>query len=402
MPVFRTLLVMLAGLVLSPADELSGRVMCGYQGWFRCEGEGSGRGWHHYAVDGRFEPGHSHIEMWPDMREYGADERHATSFRHADGTVAEVFSSTHPATVRRHFRWMREYGIDGVFLQRFATQTLNPTARAGQDRVLANCRAAAAAENRKWVLMYDLSGMKTANFPKLIDDWKRLHTDGPMKGPDPAYLPFRGKPLVALWGIGFNDRPANLIEWEKLIRFFRDAGHSVMLGVPCYWRTLERDSIRDPKLHELIAMADIVSPWAVGRFGTPEQAAKRADSWLKPDLEWCTKRGIRYLPVAFPGFSWHNLQKSRGRDEQPDAIPRLGGRFLWSQAEAVRNAGLDSIYIAMFDEMDEGTAIFKTTQDPPAGASPFLAEPGLESDHYLRVTGSIGRLLRGEKPTWKP
>ncbi len=398
----RALFILLAGLAISPADELTGRVMCGYQGWFRCPDDGAGRGWHHYAVNGKFEPGHSHIEMWPDMSEYGPDERHATPFRHADGSVAEVFSSTHPETVRRHFRWMREYGIDGVFLQRFASETLHQGSRAAQDRVLANCRAAAAAEQRKWVLMYDLSGLAAADFPKLIGDWKRLHKDGPMREPDPACLRFRGKPLVALWGIGFNDRPAALTEWESLIRFFREAGHAVMLGVPCHWRTLDRDAINDPGLHRIIAMADIISPWAVGRFGAPEQAAARADSLLKPDLAWCGERGIRYLPVAFPGFSWHNLQKSRGRDEKPDAIPRLGGRFLWSQAEAVRKAGLDSIYIAMFDEMDEATAIFKTTRNPPVGASPFLSEPGIAPDHYLRVAGAIGQLLRGEQPGWRP
>jgi hypothetical protein len=56
------------------------------------------------------------------------------------------------------------------------------------------------------------------------------------------------------------------------------------------------------------------------------------------------------------------------------------------------------IYVAMFDELDEGTAIFKTNNRPPVGESRFLAEPELPSDHYLWLTGTLGKLLRGEIP----
>jgi sugar phosphate isomerase/epimerase len=372
---------------------LDGKIWCGYQGWFRCGEDGSNNGWHHYAVNGKFEPGYSAIEMWPDMSELGPDERHPTAFRHADGSVAEVFSSVHPDTTRRHFRWMRENGIDGVFLQRFASSTRDPNVRDAMDQVLANVRDSAKAEGRKWALMYDLTGLSAPDFSRLMDDWRHVNV-----GTDTAYLHHRRKPLVALWGLGFNDRPPALPEWEKLIRFFKDQGFSVMLGVPCYWRTLERDTIHDAKLHELIAMADIVSPWTVGRFGTPEDAAARRKALLEPDLAWCRERGVDYFPVIFPGFSWQNLEKSRGREAKFEAIPRLGGKFLWSQAIAARQAKARSLYVAMFDEMDEGTAIFKTSVNPPVGASRFLAEPGLKSDHYLWLTGEIGKMLRGEIP----
>jgi hypothetical protein len=244
--------------------------------------------------------------------------------------------------------------------------------------------------------MYDLSGLKPEHFGGVNEDRLRLRNEGPMKGADPAYLTYRGKPLIALWGLGFNDRPAALKEWETLVRQCRDDGFAVMLGVPCYWRTLDRDAIADPKLHEIIALADIVSPWAVGRFGTPQDAAARVDKLLKPDLAWCRERGLDYLPVAFPGFSWQNLQKSRGVEAKFDQIPRLGGKFLWSQAVAAKQAGAKALYVAMFDELDEGTAIFKTSQNPPVGASRFLSEPDVKSDHYLWLTGEIGKMLRGE------
>jgi hypothetical protein len=54
------------------------------------------------------------------------------------------------------------------------------------------------------------------------------------------------------------------------------------------------------------------------------------------------------------------------------------------------------IYQAMFDEVNEGTAIFKCTNDPPVGDSRFLTLDGLPSDHYLWLTGMGGKLVRGE------
>jgi hypothetical protein len=385
-------------------STLTGKVVCGYQAWFRCEGDGANNGWHHYAAGGKFEPGRSHIEMWPDMTELGPDERFATAFRHADGTTAEVFSSVKPATIQRHFRWMREHGIDGVFLQRFATSTREPRFRKPMDEIITHCRAAAKEAGRGWSLMYDLTGLKAGQSTVVIEDWKRLVNDKRMArdGSDAAYFRHRGKPLVALWGLGFKENPLTIEEWSTLITFLREdkefGGCAVMVGVPYWWRTLNRDCIADPKLHELLAKVEIVSPWAVGRLGTPQDAAKREEMVLKPDIGWCRERGVDYLPVIFPGFSWQNLEKSRGREAKLDQIPRLGGKFFWSQALAAKRAGAGMAYVAMFDEMDEATAIFKTTNQPPVGESKFLADPSLPSDYYLWLTGQIGGLFRGELP----
>jgi hypothetical protein len=43
----------------------------------------------------------------------------APGFSHPDGSQAYRFSSDNPAVVQKHFEWMRDYGIDGAWLQQF-------------------------------------------------------------------------------------------------------------------------------------------------------------------------------------------------------------------------------------------------------------------------------------------
>ena len=60
------------------------------------------------------------------------------------------------------------------------------------------------------------------------------------------------------------------------------------------------------------------------------------------------------------------------------------------------------LYIAMFDEIDEGTAIFKCTDTPPVTKiSQFIGMDGKPSDHYLWLTGKATQMLRKEIPLTK-
>jgi hypothetical protein len=216
---------------------------------------------------------------------------------------------------------------------------------------------------------------------------------------DRAYLRHNGKPVVAVWGIGFNDaRVYSLAECDRLVEFLKNdpayGGNTVLVGIPTGWRTLDRDSIPDEALHSTLLKADILSPWTVGRYANPDAAARHATERWQPDIAWCREHGKEYLPVVFPGFSWHNMRPNSPHNQ----IPRLGGEFLWRQYVEAKNAGATMIYQAMFDELDEGTAIFKCSNDPPIGPSQFVAEPPLPSDHYLWLCGMGGKLLRGEIP----
>lgn len=377
---------------------LHGKVMCGYQGWFNAEGDGAERAWTHWSKARTFGDGTATIDLWPDMSELAPEERFATGFKHADGRTAEVFSSYKQATVLRHFQWMREYGIDGAFVQRFAAGLKNPRAQRQNNVVLAHCREGANLNGRAYAVMYDLSGLGAGKIDEVIEDWRALRSRMKITD-DPAYLRHRGKPVVAVWGIGFNDNRAyTLAECRKLVEFLKtdaEAGQcTVMLGVPTYWREMKNDALNDPALHEILKLADILSPWMVGRVRNPKDVARHAEKVLTPDLAWCAANKLDYLPVVFPGFSWKNL-----KNDTASSIPRLGGKFLWSQCVAAKRAGANMLYVAMFDEVDEGTAIFKCTNDVPVGtASQFQNMEGLPSDFYLKLTGSAAKLLRGEIP----
>jgi hypothetical protein len=379
-------------------STMTGKVLCGYQGWFAADGDGLGRGFYHWSGGRGFEPGACKIDLWPDVSELDPDERYATAFKHADGRAAEVFSAFNRKTVVRHFQWMRDYGIDGVFVQRFITETLSPVGLRQWNTVLGHCRAGANENGRTYAVMYDLSGLGANQIDRVMDDW-RLLVDRMKITSDAAYLHHRGKPVVAVWGFGFNDgRRYTLDEGLRLVRFLKDdptyGGNTVMLGVPTYWREMKWDTVKDAKLHELIASADVISPWTVGRYSDPAGAEKYARETMAQDMAWCRERNVEYLPVVFPGFSWHNMKP----DAPLNQIPRTGGRFLWKQYAEAKRAGATMVYQAMFDEVDEGTAIFKCTNDVPVGESKFVTYEGLPSDHYLKLVGAATRMIRDETP----
>lgn len=374
-----------------------GLIMAGYQGWFDAPKNGA-----MYPDENKIR-----IDMWPDVSEY--EVTYPTGLKLADGSTARFFSSRDKSTIDLHFRWMQQYGLDGVFVQRFFT-----AARPGDERntVLKNAIEAASKYERAVAVMYDLSGLKAKeeDCSRLMEDWKYLVDSLKVTNQKGAktYLHHQGKPLVAIWGIGFPDRPYNIrnIGLERFIDFLKNdpvyGGCSVMVGVPTFWRQLNADCIPDPYLHEIIKSVDIVLPWMVQRF-TPllHNDMDRYRDVILGDLQWCKEAGIDYVPCVTPGFSWHNLSRYEFPDDiKPvGSIPRQRGRFYWQQLATAINAGAGMIYVAMFDEVNEGTAIFKVSNEPPVSKTASFADnDGQPSDHYLWLTGEASKILKREKP----
>lgn len=365
-------------------------VMAGYQGWFNTPEDGAGLGWKHFEKEKEFKPGKCTIDLWPDVSEY--EKTYETAFKLPDETPAKVFSSYDASTTDLHFKWMKQYGIDGVFMQRFVVSIRNQKGKDNYNKILNNAVLSAEKYDRAICLMYDLSGMEAGEEDILIRDWKELCEKYKLVSRNNNhYVYHHGKPLVAVWGIGFNDRRKYGYEQvKKIIDFLKSEGCSILVGVPTYWRTLTIDAVSDTRLLELVKQADIVHPWLVGRFDNNTYEPYRKS--IEEDIKWCKANGKDYMPVLFPGFSWHNMKK----DAPQNMIPRLGGRFFWKQVKGAVDAGAESLYLAMFDEIDEGTAFFKCTNTPPVGESSFITYEGEAPDHYLWLAGEAAKYLRGE------
>jgi hypothetical protein len=382
-----------------------GLVMTGYQGWFRAAGDGSSAKGYAYGNENR-----SGVDAWPDVSEY--EKTYETPLKLADGKPAKFFSSVDKSTTDLHFKWMQQYGVDGVFMQRFFDDVKNENRKKESSAILKNALEAASKYKRAIAVMYDLSGLpgNGEDCSAIINDWKYLVDQLKVTNQDgeKTYLHHRGKPVVVIWGVGFPDRPYNIrnIGLERLINFLKNdpvyGNCTVMLGVPTAWRELNADCLQDNYLHELIRMADMILPWTVQRFSPLlHNDMDRYRDLMIEDMKWCRQNNIDYVPCVYPGFSWHNLSVHAFPDDVKPvgSIPRQGGRFYWQLISTAIKAGGKMLYVAMFDEVNEGTAIFKCTDDVPVGKNvEFLKMGGTPSDQYLWLTGQAGKTLRGEVP----
>jgi hypothetical protein len=254
-------------------------------------------------------------------------------------------------------------------------------------------RAGAEAYGRVFAIEYDISGQPTNTLVSaLTNDWNYLVNTMQITS-SPFYLKHHGKPVVEVWGFGFTDRPGSPQQAQQVINFFKSAGCTIVGGVPTYWRTLNNDSQTNAAWSTVYHSFDVINPWAVGRYGDLAGADSFRANLIVPDLTDVTNAGKEYMPVIFPGFSWHNLNSG-----PLNQIPRNGGSFYWRQAYNAVRSGCTMIFGAMFDEVDEVAPT--ANQVPAQGTWMTLDIDGttLPSDWYLRLANEAGKMLRGETP----
>jgi hypothetical protein len=369
-------------------NSLRHKVMVGYQGWFRTPNDLADEAWIHWCRNGVMIPENFTIDMWPPLDGFYPNERfRAGQVMTQGGQPAFLFSSTTPETVRRHFRWMRQYGIDGAFLQRFATRG-SSGAYGHQEWVLQNVREAANLEGRIWAIAYDVSALTDSEaYEVLTTDWKWL-VDTVKVVDDSRYALEGGKPVVFIWGLPFPDRGISLATADAIVDFFKSdptyGGNYVVGGWPWWWRTINDWYGHFQKYHGALA-------WM-----PQDQAGYQAD------LDLLRSWGIDDFPHVWPGFSWANLQRLTGNAQ---FTPRSGGSFFWQKIRQALGVGAERLYVGMFDEYDEGTAVMPMSDDPPSPPPSwgrFITNEGRPADWWMLLTGQAREMLLGRRPTSSP
>jgi hypothetical protein len=306
-------------------------------------------------------------------------------------------------------QWMQQNNIDGLMLQRFVSELSSPNMVTERNQVTKNVMAGANATGRTFDVMYDITGQNAATLVSTIEnDWtSQVNTVG-VTG-NTHYLHQNGKPVVVLWGFGFSDRPGTPADLTTLLDFFHNNPNpaldaTVMGGVNNDWRT-------NATWASTLSNFDIISPWTVGRYKMSSATdTTSVNNWINnntvPDLTYAKQNGILYLPVIWPGYSFHNQNNALAFNQDP----RYGGNFLWQQAYdtllAEKNAGEPQMmYGAMFDEMNEGTAFFKQATSSSGWPSNLTMVPlnsdgytQIPSDWYLQVGGQIDKMTNGSIP----
>jgi len=405
----------------SDPTTINNKIMCGYQGWHRYNGDGANQGWYHWTNDGNAPSMTStngtitnnlHTDLWPDTTELAASEKSLlTDWTDINFNQTYAYSDYNPATVNRHFLWMQQYGIDGAWVQRFCSDCPGGSTYSSNYgpmmTVLSNVEAAAANNGRVWAIDYDGTGNSwtSAQLVTLIEnDWTNLVNLG-VTGKT-GYLHCKGEPVVNIWPF-FSDSSHVLAPSDavSLVQWFHTPGK--------YQAYVVAGTIENPDWTgtqawlPAIESCDSVQAWNVGNGYKDSNGVLHAavSNWPN-DLATAKAAGLNWIPVVYPGFSWNHMNNYPFTGSSSSTWPRRGGQFLWEQIQELKALGVTQAFVAMFDEVDEGTAVYKCTNTPPcfynsssvSGQTPFVTYDGLPTDWFLQEINVAGQLLRSTNP----
>ena len=197
-------------------DNLQGKIVFGYQGWFQTNL--CAQGWRHWAGDTQPNADSVTFDLWPAIDEFPVESLSDDTDLH-DKTTGETLKLYDAAKVTDvHFGWMQSYGIHGVALQRFLTDDLTR-----MDEVMMAVKASAEKYQRAFFIEYDISGVNPDTWvDDLLSDWQHVNDMGVVVSP--MYQKNEGKPVVKVYNshlhLSPNSNPnpkLRFMEWGLLL-----------------------------------------------------------------------------------------------------------------------------------------------------------------------------------------
>jgi hypothetical protein len=376
----------------SAISEFKNKSFAGYQIWHKAGPTAAD--WNHWSY-GVVPAAGFHINedvaSFPNLAEYPNTDTYATNFASlGNGNATRLYNDADANIINRQMNWCQTAGLDGVAIQRFVGAPLGKSVTITTQSHLSNVKTACEATGRLFYICYDLNGTDADILTRLQTDWVFEIEQIRALTSSPNYATVSGKPVVELWGVGYN--MATSAQCASLISFFQSRGCYVIGGVPDAWRTAPGAGFA-PVFKSLNA----VSPWTIGIYNTIAGANNYLTNNLTPDKNYCATNGMDYLPVVFAGAAnWVNSDYTLSQTD------RVGGKFLWQQVYNAKNAGLTSVYLAMLDEFEESTNLINGAVDyfdiPTDQYFETFAKDGVwtSPDYYLRLAAKAAQMLRGD------
>lgn len=355
------------------ATTLKGAVMVGYQGWFQCPNDLADQGWVHWASPDLYIPQNFATDMWPYMAAYPQSAQcRADALSLQSGQPAYVFSDANLPIVEQQFAWMQQYNIDGVFLQRNWGANSWQSPQSLQPWALANVRRAAADHGRTWAIEFAVSGLTDANVVQTVEaDWKWLVSSAHILQ-DSGYSHEGGKPVVVLWGYSIDPTTLSPATGDTLVDFFKNdpvyGGNYVIGGISNAWPN------RIAAWQEHFSHYNGMLVWQTHNFA--QDIAEFGPTGLNED----------YYADVYPNIGYND---------------RLGGQYYWNELYGAAAAGSKRMFVGMFDEYDEATAIMPMSDDTPAtlaGGRQFLNNEGQSPLWWLQLTADGKAMMNGQTP----
>ena len=222
----------------------------------------------------------------------------------------------------------------------------------------------------------------------IANDWHTL-VDSLQMNNDGRYLHQGGLPVVGVYGF-FADRfsPATA---NAILDIFQTGPlqyRAFVAGAGAwYWRT---DAANTPAWQTMLYRLGSWQPWNCGNYlGTMPTITANSSYWAADKADFGA-HGVIYIPEIYPGGSADNRD---GVAPGTSDMPRQQGSFLWKQFVDAYNLNAQSLFLGMFDELDEGTQILKVTENYPTQAT-FKAYEGQPSDCYLCFAGLGAKMMK--------